>query len=386
LDGVVWDRFYHVILASDSHLRQLLKDIGIEQDLRWTKTKTGFWDGKRFFPMSSAVDYLRFPLLRLTDKIRLAATILYASRTETSQHHESMTVEQYLRRWSGKRTWESLWRPLLLAKLGNAYPRVSAAFIHAVIRRLYAARRSGLKEELFGYMPGGYARILDTLVEQLKTRGVEMNLAHAAREVRRGDNGRLTVQFANGCCADFDRVIVTLPSTAVGALCPDLSASEREAFSRIEYLGVVCASVLLERPLTEYYLTYITDENAGLTGVIEMSNLVDRAQFGGNALVYLPRYVEAGDPLLDAPDDEIRDLFLTCLEKIHPDFRRNMRTVRVARARRVLALPTLNYSRRLAAMRTTIPGLHVVNSSYIVDGTLNVNETIALAESYVNSC
>jgi protoporphyrinogen oxidase len=385
LDGVVWDRFYHVVLASDSNLRGLLAEIGIEAELRWTRTKTGFWDGQRFYPMSSALDYLRFPPLNALDKARLAVTILQSSRRTDWQELEKIAVEDYLRRWSGGRTWESLWRPLLVAKLGNSYSRTSAAFIWAVIRRLYAARRSGLKEELFGYMPGGYARILAVLAEKLADSGVEMNLRHPARAVRRGPGSRLTVEFANAHSGAFDRVVVTLPSTAVAALCPDLPLEEREAFSRVEYVGVVCASVLLRRPLTDYYLTYITQADAGLTGVIEMSNLTGRAELGGNSLVYLPRYVEAGDALLEASDEEIRHELLARLERMHPAFRPDVLAVQVARARQVFALPVLHYSRLLPPMRTSVAGLHVVNSSYILNGTLNVNETVGLAETYAAS-
>ena len=59
----------------------------------------------------------------------------------------------------------------------------------------------------------------------------------------------------------------------------------------IRYQGIVCASLLLERPLSPYYLTYITDE-APFTAVVEMSALVDRQHFGGRSLVYLPRYCD----------------------------------------------------------------------------------------------
>jgi hypothetical protein len=45
-----------------------------------------------------------------------------------------------------------------------------------------------------------------------------------------------------------------------------------------------------------------------------------------------------------------------------------------------MALPTLNYSRNLPPMKTSVPGLYTVNSSYIVKGNLNVNETIDVAE------
>jgi hypothetical protein len=33
-------------------------------------------------------------------------------------------------------------------------------------------------------------------------------------------------------------------------------------------------------------------------------------------------------------------------------------------------------------MKTSIDGMYVVNSSHVVNGTLNVNETVALAEKF----
>ncbi len=77
------------------------------------------------------------------------------------QRMERIPVEVWLRRWSGRRTFEHFWKPLLRAKLGDSYRTASAAFIWATIQRLYAARRTGLKKEMFGYVPGGYARVLD---------------------------------------------------------------------------------------------------------------------------------------------------------------------------------------------------------------------------------
>jgi len=49
----------------------------------------------------------------------------------------------------------------------------------------------------------------------------------------------------------------------------------------VEYLGVLCASLVLKRPLSGYYVTNITDSWAPFTAVIEMTALVDPAQFGG---------------------------------------------------------------------------------------------------------
>jgi len=52
----------------------------------------------------------------------------------------------------------------------------------------------------------------------------------------------------------------------------------------------------------------------------------------------------------------------------------------VSRARHVFPVPVLDYSRRLPPIRTSIPGLFVANSAHIVNGTLNVNETLGLAD------
>ena len=85
-------------------------------------------------------------------------------------------LKMALRRWSGRRTYERFWLPLLRAKLGDNHREASAAFIWTVIQRLYAARRSGLKKELFGYVPGGYARILERFGQVLAEAGVEVRL------------------------------------------------------------------------------------------------------------------------------------------------------------------------------------------------------------------
>jgi hypothetical protein len=59
-------------------------------------------------------------------------------------------------------------------------------------------------------------------------------------------------------------------------------------------------------------------------------------------------------------------------------------TFKISRAKHVFALPTLNYSEKLPSMKTSIPGLFIINAAHIVNGTLNVNETIQLAERAIN--
>jgi protoporphyrinogen oxidase len=88
-----WDRFYHVILPSDTALVDFVRRIGLGEKLRWRATRTGFYVDRATHSLSSGLDFLRFPLLGPVSKARLAATILYCSRIRDWRPLERMTVE-----------------------------------------------------------------------------------------------------------------------------------------------------------------------------------------------------------------------------------------------------------------------------------------------------
>ncbi|MGB8700275.1 MAG: NAD(P)/FAD-dependent oxidoreductase [Thermosynechococcaceae cyanobacterium] len=383
LGDIVWDRHYHVTLLSDMALRSLLRELNLEQDMQWVETKTGVYAGGTLYSVSNAIEFLKFPPLRLMDKLRLGFTILYAARIRNWQRLETLPVETWLRRWSGDRTFDTFWLPLLRAKLGENYRHASAAFIWAIIARLYAARRTGLKKEMFGYVPGGYARILERFGQVLQQAGVDICLGQRITAVRSHPDGQVTVETAAGERACFDQVAVTVAAPVAAQICPQLSPEECDRLKRLRYQGIICASVLLKRPLSPYYVTNITDAWVPFTGVIEMTALVDPQAFGGRHLVYLPKYVPAEDPAFQLSDAELETQFVAALERMYPDFHpSDVLNVRISRVPYVLAISTLNYSQQLPSVQTSLPGIYIANSAHILNGTLNVNETVQLAEQF----
>ena len=383
LGEAVWDRFYHVTLLSDTKLRELLTEINLEREMRWVETKTGFFSEGELISMSNTAEFLRFPPLNLFQKLRLGGTIFYASRIKNWRRLEQITVEKWLRRWSGNAVFNKVWQPLLKAKLGEAYHDSSAAFIWAHTARMYKARRSGMKVEMFGYVPGGYARILDTLQKYLADKGVEFWPGHPVERIEKIGNGKLKVQFSNGKSEEFDNVVMTVPSPLIAKTCETiLQEEELKRLRGTRYLGVVCASLLLKKPISPYYVTNIIDTWVPLTAVIEMSTIVDPdKELGGNHLVYLPKYMPDDHPGHAISDEEYKELCLSTLEKMYPTFsRENVVEFKVARARYVAALQTIRYSERLAPVVTSVPGLYALNSAHILKGNLNVNETIDLGE------
>jgi protoporphyrinogen oxidase len=353
--------------------------------MKWVETKTGYYADGHLSSVSNTLEFLRLPSLNIIDKGRLGATIFYGSKVRDWQRMEQTPVAEWLTKWSGRRTFERFWLPLLRAKLGESYRDASAAFIWATIQRLYAARRTGLKREMFGYVPGGYARILDRFTEVLSDRGVELVLGRRVESVGRASDGddSVRVRLEGGEERVFDSVVVTAASPVAARICEGLADDEQRALQAIRYQGIVCMSVLSRKPLAPYYLTYITDD-VPFTAVVEMSAFVDRSFFGGHSLVYLPKYVAPDDPLFASSDEEIESRFLDALFRMYPSIGADdIITCRTSRVRQVFAIPTIGYSRALPPTATSVPGVHILNSAHIVNGTLNVDETVQLADAWV---
>lgn len=392
IGDVVWDKHYHVTLLSDGFTRKIVEEIGLGEEFEWVETKTGFYTDGKLVSMSNTLEFLQFPPLDIVSKFRLGGTIFYASRVKDWKRLEKISVEDWLTKLSGKKTFEKMWKPLLKAKLGEAYKETSAAFIWATIQRMYAARNSGLKKEMFGYVRGGYARILEKFGEYLKEKGVEIKLNSAVfnAKTQSGKDAKVILEYeskiedqSSKIEDQFDKIILTCPSNIAAKICPQLTEDEKQKLENIKYQGIVCASVLMKNSLSNFYVTNITDETP-FTGIIEMSALVNKKEFGGNALVYLPKYVAPDDELFEKPDAEIEEIFLSALEKMYAHFdRKDVSAFKISRVRNVFPIPTLNYSENLPSVKTSLENVFIINSAQITNGTLNVNETIQLAEKFI---
>jgi protoporphyrinogen oxidase len=391
IGDITWDKHYHVTLLSDSFTRKIVGELGLENEFEWVETKTGFYTDGKLVSMSNTLEFLKFPPLDLISKLRLGGTIFYSARVKDWKSLEKISVEDWLTKLSGKKTFDKMWKPLLKAKLGEAYKETSAAFIWATIQRMYAARNSGLKKEMFGYVRGGYSTVLKRFAEVLLEKGVEIRLNSRVSkifttETQRHGAGKITLEFETQNSKlktqNFDQIILTCPSNIAAQICPQLTEQERLKHSNIKYQGIVCVSVLMKKSLSNFYVTNITDETP-FTGIIEMSALVDKKEFGGNSLVYLPKYVSPDDKLFEKSDAEIEESFVAELERMYAHFKgEDVLSFKISRVRQVFPIPTLNYSENVPSVKTSIQNVFIVNSAQITNGTLNVNETIQLAERF----
>jgi protoporphyrinogen oxidase len=378
-----WDKFYHCILTSDRPLLTLIHDLGLDSEMRWTETKVGFFSGNRLYSMSSTLDFVKFPPLSLWEKFRLGCGVLYASRIKNGLGLENIPVRDWLVKIFGQGNYEKMWGPLLKCKLGASREEVSAAFIWATIFRLYSTRQrdAGQKEKL-GYVHGGYRVVLARLAAEIEGMGGRILTGVEARGLRQSRDG-IDLDSNRGPMR-FSHVISTVPNRVLASLAPQLDSAYREKLQQVKYLGMVCVVLLLKRKLSPYYVTNLTDESLPFTGIVEMTNLISLEETCGRHLVYLPKYTSPGDPLMEAGDEEVRQLFLGRLKTVFPDLRQDdIENHFVFRERFVQPIPVLNYSRLAPEMQTAISRLLVANTSQIVNSTLNNNEMVTIARKAV---
>lgn len=378
-----WDRFYHVILPSDRDLIEFVEVLGLSEALQWKRTFTGFYVDKHMHSISNNLEFLKFPLLSLTSKIRLAWTMFYGSRIEDWKKLEKITAEDWLVHLSGQSTYDTMWKPLLLAKLGENYNRVSAVFIWSYIKRLFSARHSAVSKEQLGHVAGGYKRIFETLQRLIESSGGSVKTGIGVTSIQAADSGGILLKTEAGEFA-FDRVICTSPVPVLRKLVDPSLLDISSGGDSIEYLGVVCVVVASTEPMVPYYVVNIADKHIPFTGMIGMTNVISRENTAGQHLTYLPKYVLASDPLFQRDDDDIRQAFLEGVRQMLPNFNMNcIDSVHVCRAERVQPLQVLHFSSLVPKATTKHPDFFVLNTAQFVNATLNNNEVISAVNKFV---
>ena len=383
--GFFWDRFYHVILPSDRNLIKFVEELRLTEELEWRRTFTGFYVDRKLHSISTNMEFLRFPLLSLLSKARLAWTMLYCSRIDDWKRLEKISAEDWLIKVSGRDTYEKLWKPLLLAKLGENYKRVSAVFIWSYIKRLFSARDRSASAEHLGHVNGGYKLIFERLVADIMAAGGTIKTGVTVSSVRHGRDGGLSVVVSDRE-EEFDEVICTSPVSVLRQITAPELLNSNSGGAEVEYLGVICVVVISRTALVPYYVVNIADESIPFTGMIGMSTVVDSRNTGGRFLTYLPKYVLSTDAELTRSDADIEEEFMGGLRRMLPDYDLSqIERVYVNRAFKVQPLQVLDYSRLVPQVTTNHPNFYVLNTSQFVNATLNNNEVIGAVNRFYDN-
>jgi protoporphyrinogen oxidase len=372
------EKFYHCILPNDDALIDLIRQVGLEDDLLWRDTGMGFMHRGRVYPMNTALDLLRFTPLSLIDRLRLGLMAVRTRFDGTSPRLDGIPVDEWIRRMVGRRAFELMWKPLLEAKIGDGYESIPALWLSSRM-----SREKNTKKEVKGCLRGGYKSLVDAIERTLRAEGATIRMNTRVDAIER--DGEAMVVRSGDQRDVFDTVVATSPLSQFQAMSAPLGLPSEIRDLRLDYQGVVSAVFTMRQPLSTFYWMPVVDSGATCQGIIEMSNLVPLARSDGRYVTYLVNYTHRESPLFARPEAELLAAYRADLERLFPEAADSIEDAFLFRAPFVEPIWPLGYS----AMRpspTVIPGrLYLASTAQVYPRVNSWNSCCEVVDELVDA-
>jgi len=383
------ESFYHHLFRSDTEIIALIEELGLGGDLEWIDSRGGMNAGGRNYPFVGPLDLLRFDRVSLPTRIRLGLAALWLRRTSDWKRYEGMRARDWITSRVGREGYERVWGPLLRAKFGPYADDIAMTWFWGKIYLRFASRPGGLfAREQLGYLRGSFGRLVDALAAEIVSRGGEASPATPVKRIllRDGAVAGVTVPAPDESSPDrtieADTVIATVPSGIFQRMLPELGELDGRYASMIAAQQYQWASVLvlaLDRGLSPHYWLTMTDEDSPFVVAVEQTNVIDPSVYGGNHVVYLSRYTDPGDPLVEMTADEVFARYLPYLRRINREFDESWvrdRWLFVDRAGQPVV--HYRYHEDIAPHRTPVRGLYLANTTQIYPEDRGQNYSIRM--------
>ena len=385
--GGVFDRFYHVLLPRDRETLELFRALGLEPSIYWRPVKSGYFIDGRIRPLSSVLDFVRFPRLNPLDKIRLGAGTVSTRFVRKPEGPDRRDAESWLIRRFGKSVYGKIWLPLLQSKFGRDAGKMSALFIWASLDRL-AGNRTKSGGERMGYWRGGCSALAEAAARRLPSWGVRTRTGLAVSRIRpREGNSGFDLETAAGLMR-FDAVIAAVPLTSLaeivepGFFFPDFQSR----LSRLFDLGIINVPLLLKHRLSADYVINILDSGFPFTGIIETSNVIAEDDRAGLHIVHLPRYVTPSDPFAALDDAAVIKGSIQSLRRIFPGLAdRDILQAAVFREKRVQPLHGPGFLDQAGFPRMPHPGFVLAASPHLRNMNADIGEGRRAVETLIET-
>jgi len=360
-----WDwsveKFYHHWFASDDHMLGLIGELDLQDRVIFPRPYTVLNHRGRWFPFDSIPSALAFPGLGFgLNKVRFGLVGLYLRLTNNWKALERHTAHEWMRRWAGRKVYETMWEPMLVGKFGPYYKDVNMAWFWARLK----ARTTRL-----GTYQGGFQQFADDFAEILQQMGVRMRYRSAVQEVHQNTEGGWVVRAAGEPPETFHQVLSTTSPGQLAHLAPGLPESYLAGLLSLKHMGAVVVIFSLKRQLSEKgYYWFNIPKNAGypFLALVEHTNFVSPEYFNGEHIVYCGDYLSAGHEHFSLSQEELVSRFLPHLKKINPQFGPEwVNKVWMFRTGYAQPVPLLNHSRNIPDIRTPLSGLYFASMSQV---------------------
>lgn len=376
-DGLTIERYYHFFCKPDIPIFDLLKELGIDNFLKWRETKMGFFYEGKLYKWGDPIALLFFPRMGFISKIRFALQVFLSIKKNRWEKLDRITAARWAKNWVGKKAYYMLWESLFRLKFHQFKDQISAAWVWRRLRRVGRSRKN-LFTETLAYLQGGVNKLLTALQEKITASGGKIFLNASVIKIN-ADKNKVTGLVVNGEEHLFDRVVTTVPLPYIPRLIPGLPKEIANKYARLDNMGVVCVLLKLSSLLTENFWLNINDGAIELPGLIEFCNLNPLSE----KLVYFPFYLHRTDEKFSKSDQYFIDSVVGYCKKINKDFDESwVLGQRVHRYEYAQPVCPPGFLQGLPPVKTVIEGLYIMDTSYYYPEDRSISESVNAAREF----
>ncbi len=178
------EAYYHHLSKSEETIVELAAELGVDDRIEWRIGENAYYVDGVAHPLDTPWEIAAYPHLSIYDKFRLAALTLEVDvrggrpRFDTYddiEAFEDVPVTEFLLEHTTRGVYEYFFEPLLDAKFGDRKADVSAAWLLGRIK--FRGERDVLRGEVLGYLEGGFAVLVEALVESVGRERIDTGTA-----------------------------------------------------------------------------------------------------------------------------------------------------------------------------------------------------------------
>ena len=370
--GASWlDKFYHHLFRTDRRMIALFDELGLGDRLIWGRPPTAVLRDGQIRRLDGPLEVLTFSPLSPLARLRLGLGIAILKAIPDPERLEGQTAARWLRRWMGDEAYRVVWEPQLRGKFGAEAERIAMPWFWARVHD---------RTPQLGYPRGGFQLIYEALAADLEQRGGRLELNCPAQAIeRRGDKVVVTTPRGEASC---DAVLCSLPTRLFMQVTRGLPEEYVRQFSRSgQHFSAHVLILELDRQLQHAYWVSIADPGYPFLALVEHTNWLPPADYGGKHLVYLGNYLPPDHELFGLSDDAVLERFLPHLAKVNPRFDRSWVTgSHVFKAPYAQPIVGVGYREGLPPYRTPVPGVWLANMGHVYPHDRGQNYSAILGE------
>ena len=368
------EHFYHHLFTNDDAIIDLTLELGLSDALEFHDPTTVMYLRGQNYPFDSPLRLLQFPHLALLDKLRMGAAIAYLRYHPRPpwKAFDQKLADQWLARWMGQSSHEMLWRPMLEGKFGARYGEINLAWFWA---RIYKRTKQ------LGYYRGGFQALVDALGSGVLRRGVRIHTEAPVQKISQQAAGDFLIASGEQS-GKFDIVVSTTSPSRMAQIAPGLPRDYATQLASLQSMGAVVLTVALDRQLLTdgtYWVNVPTSEGLPFVALVEHTNMIESAHYGGDHLLYIGNYLETDHPHFGMNADEILADFAPHLSRFNADFDPSwVRGAWVHKAKYAQPVPTVGYNDRIPDLHTGVPGLYLASMSQVYPWDRGTNYAVEM--------